>query len=139
MSGLSSAFYFLQSLSPKIKSITKVIILEKQARTGGWCHSVEQKQIDGVAASVNDNGSTKSIGGKGSNSSIEEVFSSDTSSNDAALVFETGPRSIRPVGLQGWLTVDMVRNIFYFWIFIRRFSIFNLLTFSSPVWLQMVW
>lgn len=27
------------------------------------------------------------------------------------LVFETGPRSIRPVGLQGWLTIEMVGRL----------------------------
>lgn len=35
---------------------------------------------------------------------------------DPSLVFETGPRSIRPVGLHGWLAIELVSgNSLLFW------------------------
>ena len=86
LSGLSTAYYFLKALSPLAKQHTKIIVLEKQHRTGGWCNSTsidlgEEKRL--VKGSGEDKGE---------------------------LVFESGPRSIRPVGLIGWLTIEMVRQ-----------------------------
>lgn len=79
LSGLSSAFFFLRALSPSLRAKARVIILEKDPnRTGGWCKSVEMDPVDNEGKQKSD------------------------------LVFEAGPRSIRPVGLQGWLTVEMV-------------------------------
>lgn len=55
---------------------------------------------------------TTNVQEKGSNP--EEVKSEGVATSerkDAELVFETGPRSIRPVGLPGWLTVEMVRVV----------------------------
>ncbi|KAK4705629.1 protoporphyrinogen/coproporphyrinogen III oxidase, partial [Phenoliferia sp. Uapishka_3] len=84
LSGLSSAFYFLKALTPEARKSTKVVIFEKEKRTGGWCHSVPVSLQGGVV--------TKS----------EEGHS---------MIFETGPRSIRPVGLQGWLTVELAHSL----------------------------
>ena len=38
---MSSAFYFLRALTPEARKATKVVLLEKQERTGGWCRSIE--------------------------------------------------------------------------------------------------
>jgi len=37
---LSSAFYFLKALSPEVRKRTKVVLLDRQERVGGWCTSV---------------------------------------------------------------------------------------------------
>lgn len=97
LSGLSTAFYFLRGLSPS-PAITagllsdgkvKVVIFEKSDRTGGWCQSL---QVTG-------------------NDSIAGELPADKGKGKGKLVFETGPRSIRPVALAGWLTVEMVRRL----------------------------
>lgn len=109
LSGLATAYYFLRVLTPIIKLQTKIIILEKQDRTGGWCHSVP-KLLKSSSSSDTSNsiagGEAKKDVNKGSSDLIEKA-----SSKSKSLVFETGPRSIRPVGLQGWLTVEMVSDI----------------------------
>lgn len=69
------------------------MILEKEQRTGGWCKSINMK----------GGAETKRLEEKGA---LEKESSKE-------LVFETGPRSIRPVGLQGWLTIEMVRLLDY--------------------------
>ncbi|KAL8293278.1 hypothetical protein RQP46_000972 [Phenoliferia psychrophenolica] len=85
LSGLSSAFYFLNALSPAARQAAKVVLLEKETRFGGWCKSVPIPTKED-AATIKDR-------------------------KDAALIFETGPRSIRPVGLQGWLTVELAHSL----------------------------
>jgi oxygen-dependent protoporphyrinogen oxidase len=103
LSGLSSAFYFLRNLSPAVRKNTRVIIFEKQKRTGGWCQS--------IAIPVAKAGSDKLAKEEEMGSKFEEIKSEGVimkERKDAELVFETGPRSIRPVGLPGWLTVEMV-------------------------------
>ena len=88
LGGLSSAFYFLQNLSPRLRETVEVVIFEKDdKRTGGWCRSV-------IVNSERGEKLVTETGGKGEGKEV---------------VFETGPRSIRPVGLSGWLTVEMVR------------------------------
>ncbi|KAI5481922.1 protoporphyrinogen oxidase [Pseudohyphozyma bogoriensis] len=77
LSGLSSAHYFLAALSPEARRSTRVIILDRATRTGGWCNSVSLPMDDG----------------------------------EEAVVFETGPRSIRPVGLPGWLTISLAHAL----------------------------
>jgi hypothetical protein len=76
LSGLSSAYYFIQTLTPALRKACKVVVFEKQGRTGGWCRSLDVPLQEGEKGNM---------------------------------VFETGPRSIRPAGLQGWLTLEMVR------------------------------
>lgn len=90
LSGLSTAYYFLKALTPLAQQHTKIIVLEKQDRTGGWCNSTS---ID-----------------LGDKKSLVKVKGEDKSE----LVFESGPRSIRPVGLIGWLTIEMVRQVIIF-------------------------
>lgn len=90
LGGLSSAFYFLRNLSPRLREGVEVVIFEKDhKRTGGWCRSV---RVDSEGKETG----TKSVEAGGATGEEKEV------------VFETGPRSIRPVGLSGWLTVEMV-------------------------------
>ncbi|ORY92782.1 hypothetical protein BCR35DRAFT_298315 [Leucosporidium creatinivorum] len=90
LSGLSSAFYFLRALSPELRSSTRIVVLEKEQRTGGWCKSID----------MNSGAETTLLEKK----EMEKVSPKE-------LVFETGPRSIRPVGLQGWLTIEMAHEI----------------------------
>lgn len=101
LSGLASAYYFIKALSPIVKQQTKIIILEKQDRTGGWCHSVPK--LLAVTGANKDNSIVA-----GEKDIKKETLDSIEKSSSKSLVFETGPRSIRPVGLQGWLTVEMV-------------------------------
>ena len=90
LGGLSSAFYFLRNLNPVIRKRVEVVIFEKdRERTGGWCRSVRIDSRD------KGDGFESGGSGKGTGEGRERVF-------------ETGPRSIRPVGLAGWLTVEMV-------------------------------
>lgn len=49
LSGLSSAFYFLKALSPEARKKARVVLLERERRIGGWCHSVPIPTGDGVA------------------------------------------------------------------------------------------
>ncbi|GAA5824054.1 hypothetical protein JCM11251_001502 [Rhodosporidiobolus azoricus] len=72
LSGLSTAYYTLRTLSPQARAATRIVLLEKEERTGGWIKAVRVQDL---------------------------------------LVFETGPRSIRPVGLLGWLTVDLAHSL----------------------------
>lgn len=104
LSGLSTAFYFLRNLSPTLKQSTRVIIYEKQLRSGGWCQSIA---IPTPAHSHSENEVEQS---NRSRSNSIESNQSTPNSDQAQLVFETGPRSIRPVGLPGWLTVELVRE-----------------------------
>ncbi|GAA5918162.1 hypothetical protein JCM1841_005281 [Sporobolomyces salmonicolor] len=85
LSGLSSAVYFLRSLTPEARRRTRVVVLEKEERVGGWCKAVRLK-----------NGQQ-----------LEDTAHVAEQDQDRLLVFETGPRSIRPTGLQGWLTIEM--------------------------------
>lgn len=85
LSGLSTAHYYLRSLSPRLRAGTRIVVLERQDRVGGWCRAVKLQ----------------------GNRLLAPGEALDPSK--ASLVFETGPRSIRPVGLLGWLTVELVR------------------------------
>ncbi|GAA6023654.1 hypothetical protein JCM11491_006187 [Sporobolomyces phaffii] len=87
LAGLSSAVYFVRALSPQARRRTRVVVFERQPRVGGWCHA--HRLVDGGTSVVDDRHSL--LGRR----------QSDT------LVFETGPRSIRPVGLQGWITIEL--------------------------------
>lgn len=99
LGGLSSAFYFLRNLSPRLREGVEIVIFEKDhKRTGGWCRSV---RVDSE--------------GKESGTKLVEAVD-----GEKEVVFETGPRSIRPVGLSGWLTVEMVRFAFPLFGHIRR-------------------
>lgn len=89
LGGLSSAIYLLRTLTPQARQRTKIVVFEKEARVGGWCRAVRLVKGEEVKQE-------KSLIG------VKDK-----------LVFETGPRSIRPVGLQGWLTVEMVRLLLF--------------------------
>lgn len=93
LSGLSSAFYFLRALSPELRKCTRVVIFEREERTGGWCKSIN----------INEDRD-------GAQSGAQEVGEVSGKRAPRELVFETGPRSIRSVGLQGWLTVELVSS-----------------------------
>ncbi|GAA5911268.1 oxygen-dependent protoporphyrinogen oxidase [Sporobolomyces salmoneus] len=84
LSGLSSAVHFLRNLTPEARRSVKVVVFEKESRVGGWCHAVRLVNNERV-----------------------EDHESLLGVKDETLVFETGPRSIRPVGLQGWITIEM--------------------------------
>lgn len=92
LSGLSSAFYFLKSL-PAHKSLGK------------------NKNVEVVIFER----STRSGGW------CESLEMPLEGKGKGKLVFETGPRSIRPVALAGWLTVQLVSS------FSPLFPIFDLL------------
>lgn len=92
LSGLATAFYFLRGLSPAVKAMTRVVIYEKQNRTGGWCQSIVVPRESPARDLPHNSAAT-------------------TGDAVTELVFETGPRSIRPVGLPGWLTVELVSFI----------------------------
>ncbi|KAK4053234.1 oxygen-dependent protoporphyrinogen oxidase [Microbotryomycetes sp. JL221] len=83
LSGLTTAYNVVKHLSQTSRQRTKIVIYDKHDRLGGWCHSVN------VPANV--------------------VTGSDHSRG--TVVFETGPRSIRPSGGVGWLTIDMAHDI----------------------------
>ncbi|GAA5867261.1 hypothetical protein JCM8547_003139 [Rhodosporidiobolus lusitaniae] len=87
LSGLSTAYYALRTLTPEARQRTRVVLLEKEERTGGWCRAV---RLQG--------GRTLGDGEK-------------LKKGEESLVFETGPRSIRPVGLMGWLTVELAHSL----------------------------
>ena len=89
MGGLSSAIYLLRTLTPRARQRTKIVVFEKEDRVGGWCRAVRLVKGEEIKQE-------KSLIG------VKDK-----------LVFETGPRSIRPVGLQGWLTVEMVRLLLF--------------------------
>ena len=79
ITGLSTAFYLAKLVPPS----TRILLLEKSTRLGGWIKS--------------------------------DVFTADPPEaadpeDGAELVFERGPRSIRPSGLSGWVTLDMVSS-----------------------------
>ena len=88
LSGLSSAVYFLRNLTPEARKVTKVVVFEKQKRIGGWCNAARLVKGERV-----------------------EHDKSLLGTKDVTIVFETGPRSIRPVGLQGWTTIELVSRI----------------------------
>ncbi|BGP40042.1 oxygen-dependent protoporphyrinogen oxidase [Rhodotorula kratochvilovae] len=87
LSGLSAAHYFLRTLDPSVRRQTRAVVLEKEERVGGWCRAVRLQ--DGRKLEENE----RPLG------------------DEDLLVFETGPRSIRPVGLLGWLTIEMAHDI----------------------------
>jgi len=88
LSGLSTAHYFLRALDPAARAATRIVLLEKERRVGGWCRA--HRYQDGRLLEPDEAPKGK-----------EDV-----------LAFETGPRSIRPQGLLGWLTIEMVRPSF---------------------------
>lgn len=96
LSGLSSAYFFLKALTPEARKITRIVVLEKQDRTGGWCKSVRVDR-------------DREFEGRTTDRTLSEGKEKEQEMDKETMVFETGPRSIRPVGLQGWLTIDMVR------------------------------
>lgn len=63
-----------------------MVVLEKQERIGGWCNTINVR-VEEKETAVTSEGRPKE------------------------LAFETGVRSIRPVGLMGWLTIEMVRPV----------------------------
>ena len=75
-------------LSPRLRSNTRIVILDKQHRVGGWCRAVRIPSQD-----------------------ADDHAHHHKRRKDSALVFETGPRSIRPVGLSGWLTLQMASPV----------------------------
>ncbi|BGP32062.1 oxygen-dependent protoporphyrinogen oxidase [Rhodotorula toruloides] len=87
LSGLSTAHYFLRTLSPALRDQTRIVVLEKEERVGGWCRAVRVQNGRRLGENEKPEGT------------------------DDLLVFETGPRSIRPVGLLGWLTIEMAHEI----------------------------
>ncbi|GAA6061279.1 hypothetical protein JCM10212_004685 [Sporobolomyces blumeae] len=87
LGGLSTAAYFVRALSPEAKRHARVVLFEKEPRVGGWCKAV--RIADGQR--VTEETSLRQVKDK--------------------LVFETGPRSIRPVGLQGWLTIELAHFV----------------------------
>lgn len=88
LSGLSTAHHYLRQLSPRLRSNTRIVILDKQHRVGGWCRAVRIPSQD-----------------------ADDHAHHHKRRKDSALVFETGPRSIRPVGLSGWLTLQMASPV----------------------------
>lgn len=92
LSGLSTAFYYLRALSPESRRSAKVVIFEKEHRVGGWCRSIDITSEEDVKSLDHTKGAEALAKGHA----------------NQKLIFETGPRSIRPVGLSGWLTVEMV-------------------------------
>ncbi|GAA6027131.1 hypothetical protein JCM8097_002416 [Rhodosporidiobolus ruineniae] len=90
-SGLSTAFYALRALSPAARKQTRIVVFEKEERTGGWCRAV---RIQGGRRLRDD----------------EKPVPKEEGGEDL-LVFETAVRSIRPVGLLGWLTVEIAHSL----------------------------
>ncbi|GAA5874189.1 hypothetical protein JCM3774_006759 [Rhodotorula dairenensis] len=88
LSGLSTAHYYLRALSPALRSKTRIVVLDKADRVGGWCRAVRLQNGRRLRQ-----GEQPNAGGGG------------------LLVFETGPRSIRPVGLLGWLTIELAHDV----------------------------
>ncbi|GAA5829557.1 hypothetical protein JCM3766R1_001222 [Sporobolomyces carnicolor] len=84
LAGLSSAVQFVRRLDPRVKERVKVVVFEKQERIGGWCHAVRLENGRRVADG-------QSLVG----------------TKEPTVVFETGPRSVRPVGLQGWISIEL--------------------------------
>lgn len=66
-------------LSRLLPRSTRIVLYEKEDRLGGWVQSKKRDTGDGKGK------------GKGE------------------IVFEQGPRTVRPVGLAGMMTLDMVR------------------------------
>ncbi|KAJ3365486.1 oxygen-dependent protoporphyrinogen oxidase [Allomyces javanicus] len=81
ISGLASAYYIKTAL-PR----AKITVLEASPRVGGWIRSTK------VAL-------PSRTGSKDSNKQ-----------NDGPIVLEEGPRTLRPVGLQGALTLDLIQR-----------------------------
>ncbi|GAA5851776.1 hypothetical protein JCM9279_004402 [Rhodotorula babjevae] len=87
LSGLSTAHYYLRALDPAARAATRIVVLEKERRVGGWCRA---HRYEGGRLLKPD----EQPQGKGD-----------------VLAFETGPRSIRPQGLLGWLTIEMAHDL----------------------------
>lgn len=83
ISGLSTAYY-LARMAP---STTKIILIEGQQRMGGWIHSRR------VAPGNYDGRQTP-------------LLSDDKDS----ILFEAGPRSLRPEGSNGAILLEMVKH-----------------------------
>ena len=93
LSGLCSAFYLSrlyqqQQQQSSLAVKRKIVLLEKSDRFGGWVRS--------CTATSSSSSSNSSLKGKEREVIGEEVE------------FEAGPRSVRPVGLPGLLTLDLV-------------------------------
>lgn len=86
ISGLSAAYY-LSKASPK----TKILLVEGSKRVGGWIKS--QRVSPGFHASN------------------PTTTTTTTKPTDGDVLFEVGPRSLRPVGAGGAAILGMV-NIF---------------------------
>ncbi|KPV75571.1 uncharacterized protein RHOBADRAFT_53536 [Rhodotorula graminis WP1] len=87
LSGLSTAHYFLRALDPPARKLARIVVLEKEHRVGGWCRAHRYE------------------GGKLLKPDEQPEGKGDV------LAFETGPRSIRPQGLLGWLTIEMAHDL----------------------------
>lgn len=83
ISGLSAAYYLSKS-SPK----TKILLVEGSKRVGGWIKS--QRVSPGFHAST----------------------PSSAKPTDDNVLFEVGPRSLRPVGAGGAAILGMVKQIY---------------------------
>ncbi|GAA5943319.1 oxygen-dependent protoporphyrinogen oxidase [Sporobolomyces koalae] len=88
LAGLASAVYLLRNLTEQAKRQTRVVVFEREPRVGGWCRA--ERFLNGNRVE-----------------SDQTVLDRDP--EDRLLVFETGPRSIRPVGLQGWVTIELAQ------------------------------
>ncbi|GAA99636.1 uncharacterized protein L969DRAFT_48038 [Mixia osmundae IAM 14324] len=86
LTGLSTAFY-LSRQHPD----AQIVLLEGSPRYGGWVRSVRATPSRIRPALLDEH--AKPTG------EHEEV------------IFEAGPRSVRPRGLEGWLTLDLVRQL----------------------------
>jgi oxygen-dependent protoporphyrinogen oxidase len=86
ISGLTTAYY-LSKLAP---NGAKIILLEGSNRLGGWIRSCRVTPGDyGLDRKITDS----------SNSEVTD---------DTKVLFESGPRSLRPVGPGGVLTLELV-------------------------------
>lgn len=89
ISGLSAAYY-LARFSPET---TKVVLVEGSHRVGGWIRS--QHVAPGHYPSA---------------SAAKQHLEQTPGSLDSQLLFEAGPRSLRPVGAAGAVVLEMVRE-----------------------------
>jgi oxygen-dependent protoporphyrinogen oxidase len=83
ISGLSAAYY-LARLAP---TTTKIVLIEGKERVGGWIQSRR------VAPGKYDN-----------KTNLPELSNDEKNS----ILFEAGPRSLRPAGVNGTILLEMV-------------------------------
>jgi oxygen-dependent protoporphyrinogen oxidase len=81
ISGLSAAYY-LARMAP---STTKIILIEGADRVGGWIHS------------------RRVAPGK-----YQHIPKHSAKNNKNSILFEAGPRSLRPEGVNGAILLEMV-------------------------------